>query len=437
MNGIGFTLLLWLVMAIKRNSKLVPDEQLNAFFRDFESASKVLEDGRLSFPNFPAISHLLEIIPDAFIIKPALQRSAAIQLFRKALYQSRREGVLTAEAVIERAQKIHVNDRAVSFKKFTLWTKIRARRMDEAPNLRFKWGQVSIRTVARLPKWLQLKPFETSDFGQVDPSHPAGSGYVILSCNERLEDDAVGTMLEALHLWMALLNLYDTRGSWTIMAGNNWTAGQLRAGPYQFVFKERQFLGKSHIWYDPNYNEKAWNEHLPMFENYVKFALFTRKALSVLTNHPLKHVLVTALQLAQDGFETRDGNHRLLRFWAALEKLYVEDWARDRSNQKVIDRATFADDDYHLTRWQLGHIARLRNEHVHARGHESAFLEQCQVLRDLLTRHLLHWIFSGRDFKNHGDLLAYVDLPRNDQALELLRKSIDRRLKLNKKRREE
>ncbi|WP_182913975.1 hypothetical protein, partial [Sphingobium terrigena] len=195
--------------------------------------------------------------------------------------------------------------------------------------------------------------------------------------------------------------------------------------------------GKNRIWYDPNYNEKAWNAQQPEFKKYLKIAKYTRKALFALGNHPLKQMLVTALQLAQDAFEARDGNHRLLRFWAALEKIYVEESARERSNQKVIDRATFADDEYQLTKWQLSHIARLRNEHVHARGHEDAFMEQSQMLRDILTRHVLYWIFQGHDFEKHEDLLAYVDLPRDDNSLKAMNKMIDRRLKLNMLRRED
>jgi hypothetical protein len=420
-------------MQIKRDVRLVSKEQLQAFFDIFESNSTVLEGGGLSFPTFRAADHLREILPDAFTVKPALRRSAAIRLFHRALYQARRDGPLTAEAVIKRAEEIYRKDRAVSLKKFTLWTKIRTQGMDKAQNVKFNWGDVSIRTVAQLPKWLQLDSFHNSSLGQIDPDKPTCSRYVILSCMERLEDDAVDRMLDALQLLMALMNIYETRGSWTIMSGNNWTAGQLRMGPFQFVFQDNKFLGNDHIWYDPTYNEKAWNEQLPEFSKYLKIAPITKQALSALEVHPLKKILVTALQLAQDAFEARDGNHRLLRFWAALEKIYVEDGARERSNEKVIDRATFADDEYELTRWQLSHVARLRNEHVHARGHEDAFMEQTQMLRELFAQHILHWIFHGHDFEKHEALLAYVDLPRGDKALKAMRKNIDRRLSLNKR----
>lgn len=298
--------------------------------------------------------------------------------------------------------------------------------------MKFKWGDVSIRLCGQLPKWLRLAPFYNSSIGAVVPDTPTRSGYIILSCHERKEDDAVDRMLDALNLLMALMNIYQTRGSWTIKSGNNWTAGQLRMGPFQFVFQDRKFLGENRIWYDPNYDEAAWNAQHPSLEKYLQIVPFTRKALSALNSHPLKHVLVPALQISQDAFEASEGNHRLLRFWTALEKIYVEDGARDRSNQKVIDRATFSDTDYHLTRWRLGHISRLRNEHVHARGHGDAFMEQSQVLRDLFTRHILHWIFHGRTFDSHEELLAYVDLPRADEALKRARKLVDRRLALNR-----
>ncbi|UZK67327.1 hypothetical protein [Sphingomonas sp. M1-B02] len=418
-------------MPIKRNLKLVSNEQLQEFFDLFESMTTVVEGG-ISFPSFRAFDNFEEILPDAFTVKPGLRRSAAIRIFRKALYDCRREGPLTADALIARAEEIYRQNRDVRLKEFTLWTKIRIHGIDQTQILKFKWGDVSIRLCGQMPKWLRLAPFHNSNIGAVVPDTPTRSGYIILSCRERKEDDAVDRMLDALNLLMALMNIYQTRGSWTIMSGNTWTAGQLRMGPFQFVFQDRKFLGENRIWYDPNYDEAAWNAPHPGMDKYLQIVPFTRKALSALNSHPLKHVLVPALQISQDAFEASEGNHRLLRFWTALEKIYVEDGARDRSNQKVIDRATFSDADHHLTRWQLGHISRLRNEHVHARGHGDAFMEQSQVLRDLFTRHILHWIFHGRTFDSHEELLAYVDLPRTDKALKRARKLVDRRLALNR-----
>jgi hypothetical protein len=419
-------------MPITRNEKLVPNSQLQALFDEFESASTVIEGGGLSFQSMRETAYLEEILPDAFTVKPIIRRSAGIRLFRKALYQARREGPLTAQLLIKKAQKIHHDDRAISFNKFTLWTKIRASGMDNCPNLTFNWADVSIRTVSTLPKWLHIEPFHNSELGNINPDEPKVSGYIILSCQERLERDAVDRMLDALSLFMSLMNIYETRGSWTIMSGRNWTAGQLRMGPYQFVYKNRKFGGNDRIWYEPSYNERAWLDQLPDFNKYLRVSGLVRKALRALESHSLKQILVSSLQLAQDAFESRDGNHRLMRFWSALEKLYVEDWARDRSNQKVIDRATFADQDYKLTKWQLSHIARLRNEHVHSRGHEDTFMEQSQILRGILTRHILHWIFRGNNFEKHENLLEYVDLPRDDDTLKAMKKIIDRRIKLNR-----
>ncbi|MFL9841168.1 hypothetical protein ABS767_09355 [Sphingomonas sp. ST-64] len=423
-------------MPINRNSKLVSNEQLQEFFDLFESMTKVVEGG-ISFPSIRAFANFEEMLPDAFTVKPPLKRPAVIRIFRNALYDCRRKGPLTADALIARAEEIHRLNRAVQPKEFTLWTKIRIYGIDRTQALNFKWGDVSIRLCGQLPRWLRLDPFHNSDIGDVAPDAPARSAYVILSCRERKEDDAVDRMLDALNLLMALMNIYQTRGSWTIMSGSNWRAGQLRMGPFQFVYQDRKFLGENRIWYDPNYDEAAWNAPHPGLEKYLEVVPFTRKALSALSQHPLKHVLVPALQISQDAFEAQEGNHRLLRFWTALEKIYVEDWNKDRSNQKVIDRATFSDTDHHLTRWQLGHISRLRNEHVHARGHGDAFMEQSQVLREIFTRHILHWIFHGRAFDSHEALLAYVDLPRTDEALLRKRKLVDRRLALNKNKQRE
>lgn len=421
-------------MPISRNEKLVSRDELQAFFDDFERRSTVLEGGGLSFASFSDINDREDMLPDAFNIKPPMQRSAAIRLFSKALHKARRDGPLTTESLVARAEQIHRSERAISLKTYTLWTKIRVGGIDQVNGFRFRWNGVSIRTSSRLPKWLTLKTFYNSGVGEVDPSRPEGSGYIIVSCRERQIEDAVDRMLDALQLVLALMNIYEERGRWTLLSGRHWTAGKLRMGPFQFVFEDRVFLGESRIWYDPNYRDDSWNVGLPAFADYLKFVPFVRSALASLATHPLKTVLVTALQLMQDAFETFDGNHRLLRFWAALEKLYVEDWARERSNQKVIDRATFADEDPRLTRWHLGHIARVRNEHVHARGHQDTLEDVGQALRELLTRHILHWIFRGRDFPNHQALLDYVDLPRDNGKLLALKRSINRRLRMNDRR---
>src|SRR3546814_849451 len=100
--------------------------------------------------------------------------------------------------------------------------------------------------------------------------------------------------------------------------------------------------------------------------------------------------------LLQDGFASRDSSHRLLRYWSALEQLYVEADAKGGSNEKVLDRALFAEGDPTLSRWKLEHIARLRNDYVHAGGAGDDLHHQCQFLRMLLSRHINHWIFEGR-----------------------------------------
>ena len=167
-------------MPITRNRKLVSNESLQALFDIFESMSTVSEGGGLSFPSIRASADLEQILPDAFTVKPALRRSTAIQLFRKALYQSRRAGPLTAEAIIERAEQIYRKDRAVKLQKFTLWTKVRVRGMDNSLNLKFSWDDVSIRFVGQMPKWLQLAPINNSVLGYIDPSQPLDSGYIIV-----------------------------------------------------------------------------------------------------------------------------------------------------------------------------------------------------------------------------------------------------------------
>ena len=155
-----------------------------------------------------------------------------------------------------------------------------------------------------------------------------------------------------------------------------------------------------------------------------------RRALATLEAHPIRDVLVRAIQLLQEGFATRDSSHRLLRYWSALEQLYVEADTKGRSNDKVLERAVFAEIDPDLSRWKLEHIARLRNDYVHAGGSGDDLHDMCQFLRRMLARHINHWIFRGADLADHSALLAYVRLPSDRTALLQMRDLIDRRIEL-------
>lgn len=119
---------------------------------------------------------------------------------------------------------------------------------------------------------------------------------------------------------------------------------------------------------------------------------------------------------------------RLLRYWSALEQLYVEPDARGRSNDKVLEWALFAESEPRLSRWKLEHIARLRNAYVHAGGTGDDLHDLCLFLRSLLARHIHYWIMEGQQLASHTELLNFAKLPPDRAELVAMRDTIDRRL---------
>lgn len=81
-----------------------------------------------------------------------------------------------------------------------------------------------------------------------------------------------------------------------------------------------------------------------------KMAPHARRALKLLEKHPFREQLIRAILLLQDGLITRNDNHRLLRYWSALEQIYVESDIKSRSNEKALDRAVFAEIDPDISR---------------------------------------------------------------------------------------
>jgi hypothetical protein len=413
-------------MPISRNRRLVDDATLATLFSAFEEGTQLSEHG-LSYQRLDFLE-LYEILPDAFSVRPAISRSEAIDLFGQALRDCRHAGPLTAEAMIRRATSIQRTRLAIPQRCYTLWTKFRAQNMAHSPGFRLNWRGVLVRSASSLPAWLDLDEYFLNGVGRIFPRQPHSYGHIILSCEDRREDRAVDRMMDALQLILGLINMYETWGRYSHWGGRNWTEGGLWLGPHQFVFERRKFRGEERIWYNPDFDKDAWNRHPPRMPRVLQIIPRVRRALAALDGHPFCDILTRAIMLLQDGFATRDSSHRLLRYWSALEQLYVEADAKGRSNEKVLERATFADLDPALSTWKLEHIARLRNDYVHAGGSDDDLHPLCQFLRDWLGRHINHWIFNGGDLADHAAMLQFVKLPGDRITLASMRDIIDRRI---------
>ncbi|MBB4279351.1 hypothetical protein [Rhizobium mongolense] len=401
---------------------------LNALLRQFREGTEITATG-LSYRRID-FQELYEILPDAFVVKPAISRTEGVRLFSKAIRDCRISGTLTGDAIATRAAALHKVALAVPKVSFTLWTKFRAQGMPHSPGFKLKWQDIKLRSQAYLPSWLQKDEYLLNGVGRISPRQPEFYGHVILTCSDRDEDRAVDRMLEALQLMLGLLNLYETWEQSSFTSGRNWTEGGLWQGPNQFLFRNREFRGEDRIWYNPDYDLEAWNRHPPQIKRVLQVVPKTRLALAALETHPLKAVLVRAIQLLQEGFATRDGSLRLLRYWSALEQLYVEADAKGRSNEKVLERAVFAELEPELPRWKLEHLARVRNEYVHAGGSGDDLHHLCQFMRKMLARHINYWIFRCADFPDHAALLSFVKLSADRAALAEMRDLIDRRIDL-------
>jgi hypothetical protein len=414
-------------MSVTRSNK-VSDALLLTLLADFERSTTV-STGGLQF-NELGFDETFEILPDAFRFRPSVGRRTAIGLLRHALIDCRNAGPLTIEALVSQANALDHAARAVPNERYTIWTKFRATNMAHHPGFRLEWQGVRIRSAANLPTRISQEEYFLNGVGRIYPNRPQGYGHVIMSVDARDERSAMDQALEALQLVMGLANMFETQGRWSHGGHRYWTEGKWWLGPHQFVFRGDQFLGNKRIWYNGDYDETAWMTHAPQMGEALRVMPLVRRALRELANHPLRSLLIQSILLLQDGFASRDGSHRLLRYWSALERLYVEEGARGASNQKVIDRASFAELNPAISRWKLNHAAQLRNNHAHVGGTDDDLQVIGQFLRHLFARHLNHWIFQGSSFANQTQLLAYLDLPSDKGALTQLSYAIDRRLSL-------
>jgi hypothetical protein len=158
-----------------------------------------------------------------------------------------------------------------------------------------------------------------------------------------------------------------------------------------------------------------------------------RRALVALSSHPMREVLTKALRLFQSAMSSRDQSHRLLRYWSVLEQIYGDPNSYEKNYSRIIQRAIFAESDKAVARWKMNHIARLRNEYVHAGDNNDELRTMSQYLRMLLSRHINYLLFNRAGKVSHKQWLEFVDLPDSEEVLSARKDAIDRRIALIRK----
>ncbi|MDQ4420757.1 hypothetical protein OOT33_09975 [Sphingobium sp. DEHP117] len=412
--------------AVRRKIKF--DNELSELLKVFEKGTSINEEGQLQFHYFDH-DGLERILPDAFDVDKSFTNRQVRYLLRQALWNSRKKGTLTLDGVTSEAQRLATEQLSEPPKSYALWTKFRARNMSDAETFKIRWGGVRLESAHHLPRHMALKEFFLNGHGNVYPHKPVFYGHLIARCKARQPENAARQMLDAIDLFMAVFNMYRLFGrrTWT---SSPQAEAPLFNGPYQFLFKGKESLNDKEIWYEPEFSESKWDSSPLTMAEVTKTLPTVRKALTKLAKHPFKDVLIDVLKLMQNGMASRDQSYTLLRYWSALERLYSESNSREKSYERIIKRATFADDDKLLSHWIMRHISQLRNEYVHAGDHDDDLHVMSQHLRLLLSRHVNHLLFHAPKVASHKHWLAIVDLPSSENGLREQKVLINQRMRI-------
>lgn len=415
-------------MAVRRNQKLIPDDDLLALLNRFEAATTVDENNTIHFQHLDH-DELERVLPDAFTADPAFTPRQLRYLLREALWYCRKTGKLTNDRLLTEAKRIAKAKLAQSPQRYTMWTKFRARQMAFNKGFRLEWSGVSLESAHVPPRYMRLGEFFLNGYGRIDPSKPAFYGHLITRCAARDEETAVAQMLDATQLFMALFNMYDLFGGWS-RGTEHLAEGKLRNGPYHFLFRGKVFLGQEHFWFDTNFKADTWDTFSPDMRDVLHLVPRVRRALVALADHSMRDVLVDVLRLMQNAMASADQSYSLLRYWSALEQLYGDPHAREKNYSRIIQRAIFAERDKVIARWKLGHISRIRNEYVHAGDNDDDLRVMSQYLRTLISRHIHALLFGKDKVRNHRHWLEIVDLPDDESILAERKTVIDQRLEI-------
>lgn len=193
-------------MPIRRN-KAVTDDQLRALLDLYVADTTVAAEGVLQF-NSHETDELERMLPDAFDADPRFTRRQVRHLLRDALRTTRKTGRLNADRLNKEAKRLASERLAVPLRPFTMWTKFRANQMAFHPGFTVSWNGVEIEAVNDLPDALYVEPYFLDGHGEIYPSQPAFFGHLIARGEARDLDSAADLLINAMDVFMGLLNLY-------------------------------------------------------------------------------------------------------------------------------------------------------------------------------------------------------------------------------------
>lgn len=366
---------------------------------------------------------LFFLLADGVTYPETITRNDVSAISYRSFLDLRKTGSVAKKMLIsEIAKRVAELERAPQ-KKFTMWTKCRLRHMSSRKSVRFDIEGVNIRTVARLPKWLQLEDYFISGIGPISPNVLPFFGFLVFTVEARNENEATKKIFAVADLFFAIAN--TSRRSVELWV-QRVPSAHLWLGPHQFFFENRKFLGQDRVWHNQNYNEKTWNRFPKDANEIVSSAPLIRKVAKSLADHPLQSQLKDSLLLINEGMTSDDLAFRLMRFWSAAEAIYAPESEKTSSN-KLISRLCFGN---WLDEIKLERSYHLRNMYVHRGANENDDSSLVQHLRELLLHRIYYLLWNGRDIESHSDLLMMVDLPADERTLERRKLAINRRLNI-------
>lgn len=390
---------------------------------ELNDGTKVNEGGSITFVADDH-SDLFFLLADCVATKGELPRRDISTISCRAFLELRKNGPVDRDKLRSAISRKATELLALPRVPHTMWSKMRLRQMAFSRGARFEYDGVRIRTVANLPKWLQLDEYFISGIGHVNPNDLPLFGYIIAIVDARNENEASKRIFSALDTFFAIANTLSRQIEFWV---ERRPTAKFWLGPHQFFFKEKTFLGEGKLWSNTSFDKQEW-ESLPQdAQRFYGASPHIRRSLEKLQSHPLRRPIENTLRSISDGMISRDLAYRLMRFWSAAESLYsIID--QKTMTSKIIDRMAFSDGERKwLTKLKLNRAYNLRNQYVHHGSTDGDDTSLVQYLREVVLNFVYYLLYNGDDISTHEELLMILDLPADVDALSRRATAIERR----------
>ena len=380
-------------------------------FNEMWSAVKVHPDGGFPYPDFLVHDDYLPLLLPLFEMDKTLTPQEQAGIISEGFTTLRRANTKDFATFVNILNTKVSAIMAMPEVTFYLTTTISYRRNTVNQTFTKHVNRSTISICRQYPRKLVAKEWHSS-LGTVRQGEPNSYACLYARIKARTRSQAASAMFADVELLLACLNLAYEIGRTVFSTASAKPFNTVRLGKFHQVHIGDGSVDKSTVWYDLEYQEE---KNLRSFaEHEVKLRKHVAYFFSCLERSKLRDITEVGLRQYHGALNMLDRQLCLTRLWAALEKLMQS----EANSETTAKRASFFSRMQEYRKDRLIHIARMRNNYVHAGTEISLVDNLVDDLRAYVAQIIRAMVFSELRCMSKDDFIQMLNLPADPKLMK-------------------